>query len=57
MTQGIPAPGSILECIEEGCQVIFATSWGYMDTCEAIAAEYPEVIISHGTGYKSNGAN
>ena len=48
---------AILECIEEGCQVIFATSWGYMDTCEAIAEEHPEVILSHGTGYKSNGAN
>ena len=47
----------ILELIEEGCQIIFATSWGYMDTCEAIAAEYPNVIISHGTGYKSNGSN
>ncbi len=46
---------AILECIEEGCQVIFATSWGYMDTCEAIAEEYPEVILSHGTGYKSAG--
>ena len=28
-----------------------------MDTCEAIAEEYPNVIISHGTGYKSNGSN
>lgn len=48
---------AILECIEEGAQIVFATSWGYMDTCEALAEEYPEVIISHGTGYKSNGAN
>ena len=23
------------ECVEEGCQIIFATSWGYMDACEA----------------------
>jgi len=45
------------ECIEEGCQIIFATSWGYMDTCEALAAEYPDVYFSHGTGYKSNGKN
>lgn len=45
------------ECIEEGCQVIFATSWGYMDACEALAEEYPEVIFSHCTGYKSNGTN
>lgn len=45
------------ECIEEGCQIIFATSWGHMDTCEALAAEHPDVIFSHGTGYKSNGTN
>lgn len=45
------------ECIEEGCNIIFATSWGYMDTCEALAEEFPEVVFSHGTGYKSNGVN
>ncbi len=48
---------AILECIEEGANVIFATSWGYMDACEALAEEYPDVIFSHGTGYKSNGKN
>ena len=48
---------AILECIEEGANVIFGTSWGYMDTMEALAEEYPEVIFSHGTGYKSNGTN
>ena len=48
---------AITECIEEGCNIIFATSWGYMDTCEALAEEFPEVIFSHGTGYKSNGTN
>ena len=45
------------ECIEEGYNIIFATSWGYMDTCEALAAEYPNVFFSHATGYKSNGTN
>lgn len=45
------------ECVEEGCQIIFATSWGYMDACEALAEEFPEVIFSHATGYKSNGTN
>lgn len=48
---------AIRECIEEGAQIIFATSWGYMDACEMLAEEYPEVIFSHGTGYKSNGTN
>ncbi|MDD5935433.1 MAG: BMP family ABC transporter substrate-binding protein [Clostridiales bacterium] len=48
---------AIEECIEQGCNVIFATSWGYMDTVEAMAKEYPDVIFSHGTGYKCNGKN
>lgn len=48
---------AIEECIEEGCNVIFATSWGYMDTVETMAKEYPDVIFSHGTGYKCNGTN
>lgn len=48
---------AMTECIEEGAIIIFATSYGYMDTCEKLAAEYPDVIFSHGTGYKSNGTN
>ncbi|ABX41151.1 BMP family ABC transporter substrate-binding protein [Lachnoclostridium phytofermentans] len=48
---------AIEECIEEGAKLIFATSWGYMDTVEALAVEHPDVIFSHGTGYKSNGSN
>ncbi len=48
---------AIEECIEEGCKIIFGTSWGYMNTMEELAAEYPEVIFSHGTGYKSNDTN
>lgn len=48
---------AILECIEEGCNIIFATSWGYMETVANLAEEYPEVIFSHGTGYMSNGSN
>ncbi len=48
---------AIRECIEEGCNVIFGTSWGYMDTMEALAEEFPDVVFSHGTGYKNNGKN
>ncbi|MDD4781362.1 MAG: BMP family ABC transporter substrate-binding protein [Tissierellia bacterium] len=48
---------AILECIEEGANIIFGTSWGYMDTMEALAEEYPDVIFSHGSGYKNNDTN
>lgn len=48
---------SIRECIDEGCNVIFTTSWGYMETTAAMAEEYPDIYFSHGTGYLSNGKN
>lgn len=48
---------SIEECIDEGCNVIFTTSWGYMETTAEMAEEYPDIYFSHGTGYMSNGEN
>ena len=48
---------AIEECILDGCNVIFTTSWGYMETTAELAEEYPEVYFSHGTGYMSNGKN
>ncbi len=48
---------AIEECIEEGSNIIFGTSWGYMDTMEELASEYPDIIFSHCSGYKSNGSN
>ncbi len=48
---------AIEECIEDGATIIFGTSWGYMDTMEELASEYPDVIFSHCSGYKSNGTN
>jgi len=44
-------------CIASGTQIIFATSWGYMDTCEKLAAEFPHVIFAHASGYKLNDSN
>lgn len=48
---------AIEECISDGCNVIFTTSWGYMETTAEMAEEYPDVYFSHGTGYLSNGKN
>ena len=48
---------AIQECIDEGCNIIFATSWGYMEATAEMAEEYPDVYFSHGTGYMSNGRN
>lgn len=48
---------AIQECIDEGCNIIFATSWGYMETTAKMAQQYPDIYFSHGTGYMSNGTN
>jgi Uncharacterized ABC-type transport system, periplasmic component/surface lipoprotein len=45
------------EAIEDGANIIFGTSWGYMDTMEELAKEYPKVLFAHCSGYKSNGTN
>ena len=43
--------------IGEGADIIFGISFGYIDAMEEAAGEYPDVIFSHGTGYKSNETN
>lgn len=48
---------AIEECIADRCNIIFATSWGYMDVTAEMAEKYPDVYFSHGTGYQSNGMN
>ena len=39
------------------CDIIFGISFGYMDALADKAEEYPDVIFSHATGYKSNETN
>lgn len=48
---------AIQECVDAGCNIIFTTSWGYMDVTAEMAEKYPDIYFCHGTGYKSNGKN
>ena len=48
---------AISEAIAEGANIIIAPSWGFMDVCELLAAEHPEVIFAHASGYKQNDIN
>lgn len=43
--------------VGEGCNIIFGISFGYMQAMNEKAAEYPDVIFSHATGYMSNDTN
>lgn len=48
---------ALQECVDEECNIIFTTSWGYMESTAEWAEKYPDVYFSHGTGYMSNGTN
>ena len=48
---------AIRELIANGANIIIATSWEYMDTCEKLAKEFPSVIFAHATGNKYNDTN
>lgn len=43
--------------IDQGAEVIFANSFGYMDAMEELAGEYPDVKFLHFSGYKMNDTN
>ena len=43
--------------VGNGVNIIFGISFGYIDAMEEAAKEYPNVVFSHGTGYKSNETN
>lgn len=43
---------AIRNLIDQGCNVIFTTSFGFMDWTENVAKEFPDVKFFHCSGYK-----
>src|SRR5438105_4854360 len=46
--QGLPV---IDRLVQQGCKVIFTTSFGYMDHTVEAAKKYPDVLFAHATGF------
>lgn len=55
--EGSDAEQVIRSLARKGFDVIFTTSFGYMDPSELVASEFPDVDIIHVSGFKSNGEN
>ncbi len=55
--EGADAEQVIRSLARKGFDVIFTTSFGYMDASEIVADEFPDVDIIHISGFKSNEAN
>ena len=49
--------GVIRDCIADGANVIFTTSFGYMAVCEKLSVEFPRVIFIQAMGNKNNNSN
>jgi len=41
----------------KGFNLVFGTSFGYMDPMETVSKEFPDITYVHISGYKSNGTN
>ena len=48
---------AIQNCIDDGCNIIFSTSYGFKDATYEMAEKYPNVYFSHCSGELSNGKN
>ena len=51
--EGPDAERSIERFAREGCNIIFTTSFGYMNPTLKVAKKYPNVKFEHATGYKT----
>ncbi len=51
--EGADAERVIERLARSGCNMIFTTSFGYMDATLKVAAKFPDVKFEHATGYKT----
>lgn len=47
---------ALRELVDAGCNIIFATSFGFEDYVVEVAKEYPDVQFCHATGYQAAGS-
>lgn len=53
VAEGPDSARVIRDYAEKGYSPIFATSFGYMDSVIEVAADYPDTVFEHATGYKT----
>jgi basic membrane protein A and related proteins len=51
--EGADAEGAITRMAVSGADLIFTTSFGFMDSTVAVAEKFPDVKFEHATGYKT----
>jgi simple sugar transport system substrate-binding protein len=55
--EGPDAERALERLAREGCNIIFATSFGFMDPVNKVAKRFPDVKFEHATGFKQESDN
>ena len=55
--EGADAERAIERFARSGCDIVFTTSFGYMDATNKVAARFPDVKFEHATGFKREHPN
>lgn len=55
--EGPDATRALERFARSGCNIIFSTSFGYMDQVNEVAGKFPDVKFEHATGYKRDHPN
>lgn len=50
--EGADSERVLEDLVQKGNKIIFATSFGYMDSVQRVAAKYPDVVFLHCSGFK-----
>lgn len=55
--EGADAERAITQMVLAGCNIVFTTSFGFMDATNNVAAKFPDVKFEHATGYRRDTPN
>jgi basic membrane protein A len=55
--EGADAERALERLARSGCDIIFATSFGFMDAVNNVAGRFPDIKFEHATGYKRDHPN
>jgi simple sugar transport system substrate-binding protein len=54
--EGPDAERALERLAREGCNIVFATSFGFLDAAVAVAKRFPDVKFEHATGFHKEGS-
>jgi simple sugar transport system substrate-binding protein len=57
VSEGPDAERALERLAREGCNIIFATSFGFQDAVQKVAKRFPDVKFEHATGFKQESDN